>query len=381
MATKAPAAPSARERLLAAASELFYAEGVHTVGIDRVIERAGVAKASLYNTFGSKDELVRAYLEGRHAQTSERITRYLERYSTPRERLLGVFEAQGELFAAPGFRGCAFVSASAESPGELVEQAASDYRGWVRTLLVDLAREAGVAAPETLGRQLHMIYDGASLSARMDHDPTASVAARAAAETLLDAALAAGALILAGLAACGAYCRLVDSDAGSGLTLPTGVRLASRGQVAAAWFLGLALFIATAGIGYLAWSVFTWRQGRSPAQRMLGLRCWLPLAGGWPGAGTWRCAQISGACLNGQLLAGVFVWLFGAPPAVGRRRLRRHRGRLPNRCSACGVGCHCTAGCGAPGLAVRQISGAGLNGQLLSGASVWLFGEPLRSIG
>src|SRR6202161_99275 len=148
MAAKAPAAPSARERLLKAASELFYDEGVHTVGIDRVIERAGVARASLYNTFGSKDELVRAYLEARHAQTAGRITRYLERYSTPRERLLGVFEAQGELFAAPGFRGCAFVSASAESPGELVEQAASEYRGWVRALLVDLAREAGVAAPE-----------------------------------------------------------------------------------------------------------------------------------------------------------------------------------------------------------------------------------------
>jgi AcrR family transcriptional regulator len=189
MATKAPAAPSARERLLAAASELFYAEGVHTVGIDRVIERAGVAKASLYNTFGSKDGLVRAYLEGRHALQVGRITRYISRYSTPRERLLGVFEAQGEVFATAGFRGCAFVSASAESPGEVVEQAADQYRGWVRTLLTDLAREAGVAAPETLGRQLHMIYDGASLSARMDHDPTVSVAARAAAETLLDAAL------------------------------------------------------------------------------------------------------------------------------------------------------------------------------------------------
>ncbi len=73
-----------------------------------------------------------------------------------------------------------------------MEQATAEYRGWVRTLLTDLAREAGVAAPETLGRQLHMIYDGSSLSARMDHDPSASAAARAAAETLLDAALAAG---------------------------------------------------------------------------------------------------------------------------------------------------------------------------------------------
>ena len=191
MGAKTAAVPTARERLLAAANELFYAEGVHTVGIDRVIERAGVAKASLYNTFGSKDELVKAYLEGRHARVAGRISRYLERYDGPRERLLGVFEAQGELFAEPGFRGCAFVSASAESPGEAVSRAADDYRGWVRGLLTDLAGQAGAPEPERLGRQLHMIYDGASQSARMDRDPAAALSARAAAETLLDAALAA----------------------------------------------------------------------------------------------------------------------------------------------------------------------------------------------
>jgi AcrR family transcriptional regulator len=191
MAVKPQAKLSARERLLAAAGDLFYAEGVHTVGIDRVIEHAGVAKASLYNTFGSKDELVRAYLEGRHAETAGRITRALGRYHTPRDRLLGVFEAQGELFAEPGFRGCAFASASAESPNDLVEQATADYRGWVRGLLTGLAAEAGAPDPAGLARQLHLIYDGASLSARMDHDPSAAVAARAAAAVLLDAALGA----------------------------------------------------------------------------------------------------------------------------------------------------------------------------------------------
>jgi AcrR family transcriptional regulator len=189
MAVKPQAKPSARERLLAAAGDLFYAEGVHTVGIDRIIEHAGVAKASLYNTFGSKDELVRAYLEGRHAETAGRITRALGRYHTPRDRLLGVFEAQGELFAEPGFRGCAFASASAESPNDMVEQATADYRGWVRGLLTDLAADAGVPDPAGLARQLHLIYDGASLSARMDHDPAAAVTARAAAAVLLDAAL------------------------------------------------------------------------------------------------------------------------------------------------------------------------------------------------
>src|SRR6201986_5035879 len=83
---------SARERLLQAANELFYEEGVHTVGIDRVIERAGVAKATLYSAFGSKEALIQAYLESRHAATSARIERGIERYATPRERLLGVFE-------------------------------------------------------------------------------------------------------------------------------------------------------------------------------------------------------------------------------------------------------------------------------------------------
>src|ERR1700745_2373630 len=166
MGAKAATGLSARERLLDAANELFYDEGVHTVGIDRVIERAGVAKASLYNTYGSKDELVRVYLEQRQAVIAARISRYLERYADPRERLLGVFEAQGELFAEPGFRGCAFVSASAESPGEAVSRVADDYRGWVRGLLTGLAREAGAPDPEKLGWQLHMIYDGASLSAR-----------------------------------------------------------------------------------------------------------------------------------------------------------------------------------------------------------------------
>jgi AcrR family transcriptional regulator len=189
MAVHQAAKPSARERLLAAANELFYTEGVHTVGIDRVIEQAGVAKASLYNTFGSKDELVHAYLEGRHAAMVARITKAVARYDNPRDRLLGVFDAQGELFAEPGFRGCAFASASAESPGDLVAQAADAYRGWVRGLLTDLARDAGVPDPERLGRQLHLLYDGASQSARMDHDPSAATAARAAAETLLDKAL------------------------------------------------------------------------------------------------------------------------------------------------------------------------------------------------
>src|SRR6267143_2377445 len=153
---------SARARLLDAASELFYEDGVHSVGVDRVIERAGVAKATLYTLFGSKDGLVRAYLSARHDRTRERMARELAaRYKTPRERLLGVFEVQGLSFVEPGFRGCAFVGANAEaSDGTSIEEVTESYRAWVRSLFLDLANEAGAADPERLGGQLVLLYDG-----------------------------------------------------------------------------------------------------------------------------------------------------------------------------------------------------------------------------
>ncbi len=180
---------SARERLLAAAEELFYEEGVNTVGIDRVIERAGVAKASLYSTFGSKEELIRAYLAARHEARKENMKTKLARYATPRERLLGVFDVMGELFASSNFRGCAFVRASAESrAGSSVKSVCDDSRAWLRSLFTELARDAGAPEPQRLARQLVLLYDGASVSAQMDHDPGAAAAARAAASVMLDAA-------------------------------------------------------------------------------------------------------------------------------------------------------------------------------------------------
>jgi AcrR family transcriptional regulator len=180
---------SARERLLAAADELFYSEGVHTVGIDRVIERAGVAKASLYDCFGSKDELIRAYLLGQLAARQARIRNRLTQYRTPREKILGVFDSMAETIAKPGYRGCAFVRASAEAkPGSVVKQACAESRAWTLTLFTDLAREAGVADAEALGRQLQMLYDGAGVAADVDSNRSAAAIARAMAELALDAA-------------------------------------------------------------------------------------------------------------------------------------------------------------------------------------------------
>jgi AcrR family transcriptional regulator len=192
MAIDTSSRASARERLLRAADELFYEEGIHTVGIDRIIERAGVAKATLYSAFGSKDELVRAYLRERHQRNQERMERLLsERYGSARERLIGIFEIQGENFV-PGFKGCAFMTASAEStPGSTVEEESDGFRGWLLGLFVGLAREAGAPEPELLGRQLHLLYDGASIAAWMDRDPSVAATAQRAARLFLEETLGA----------------------------------------------------------------------------------------------------------------------------------------------------------------------------------------------
>jgi AcrR family transcriptional regulator len=181
---------SARQRLLAAADELFYAEGVQSVGIERIIDRAGVARASLYNLFGSKEALISAYLESRHRGTLERLKAAIARHRDPRKRLLAVFDAQGAIFAEPGFRGCAFVSAAAEEAHDsIIDKAVQSFRAEVLALFTELARDAGVANSTRLARQLQLVYDGGGIAARMEHDPSIARSARAAAAALLEASL------------------------------------------------------------------------------------------------------------------------------------------------------------------------------------------------
>jgi AcrR family transcriptional regulator len=180
---------TAHDRLLAAADELFYGEGVHTVGIERVIERAGVAKASLYSTFGSKDELIRAYLQLRAERRQRRISERVARYDDPRDRILAVFDVLGDRASEPTFRGCAFMNASAEGPRaeSKVTRVCADSRAWTLSLFTELARDAGARDPERLGEQLVLLYDGGMVGSAMDRNPAAALTARAMAEALLDA--------------------------------------------------------------------------------------------------------------------------------------------------------------------------------------------------
>ena len=102
-----------------------------------------------------------------------------------------MFDVLGSFIAEPGYHGCAFMNAAAESkPGSAAAEAANESRAWTRSLFTGLTRDVGAADPDRLARQLVQLYDGALVSARMDEDVDAAVTARASAAALIDAATA-----------------------------------------------------------------------------------------------------------------------------------------------------------------------------------------------
>lgn len=182
--------PAPRERLLDAADRLFYEEGICTVGVDRILSQAGVARASLYTTYGSKEELIRAYLQGRSDAWQATVAEVLPtRWDNPRGRILGVFTLLTEWFATPGYRGCPFINASAEAAAGLaIEEVRDRHRAWVRELFAKLGREAGARDPRELSGQLVLLYDGSMVGAQLDHTATPGRTAQAVAALLLDMA-------------------------------------------------------------------------------------------------------------------------------------------------------------------------------------------------
>ncbi|CAM02725.1 TetR family transcriptional regulator [Saccharopolyspora erythraea NRRL 2338] len=182
------ARPPARERLLDAAGELFYRDGIRAVGIDAVIERAGVAKMSLYKHFRSKDDLVVAYLQRREQRWREHFqSRMRAAGTTPRERVLAVFDVLANWTESENPRGCAFINAYVEladagHPGNAVARADKE---WLRAYLTELVAETRAPDPETLSAQLFLLLEGALVTTAMGTVDGAMSSARAAAERLL----------------------------------------------------------------------------------------------------------------------------------------------------------------------------------------------------
>ncbi len=184
--------PCARDRIMAAASELFYSEGVHSVGIDRIIAESGVAKMSLYNHFKSKDALIAAWLEEQHHGWREWFQGAIARHAeaSGESPLLALFDALHEWHEKPNFRGCAFINSAvelvdADHPGYQItlahQQAVADY-------IHGLVQDANLPNPEDLAQQLMILMQGATVVAMMHGCPNAAGQAKTAAAVLIEAA-------------------------------------------------------------------------------------------------------------------------------------------------------------------------------------------------
>jgi AcrR family transcriptional regulator len=185
---------SARQRVLATASALFYAEGIHAVGIDRIIAEAGVAKATFYHHFPAKDQLIRAYLDGEYQRQRTALETARQDAAGPHAALLGIFELLVDNAANPRFRGCPFTNAAAEYPDPThpIRRTIADYRRWNRGLFSELLADAGHPEPDATATMLMMIRDGIVAGGSLDDPQPLGPYVRAAVTRILDAATRVG---------------------------------------------------------------------------------------------------------------------------------------------------------------------------------------------
>ena len=178
----------AREKILSAAGSLFYREGIHATGVERIAHEAGVSKRTMYQHFGSKTQLVEAYLRGIHDGGGMPNEKALDTVgASPRGRLLAIFDGT----PTKRFRGCPFHNAAVEAADHMpgVHDVVHEHKLQFISRLTDVAAEAGAKDPYQLGHQLAVLFEGATSLATSLNDTAPLLHARSAAGVLIDAAV------------------------------------------------------------------------------------------------------------------------------------------------------------------------------------------------
>ncbi|GAA2054805.1 TetR/AcrR family transcriptional regulator [Williamsia deligens] len=181
-------APTTRDRILGAANELFYSQGIRATSADRIIEQVGITKVTFYRHFRTKSDLVVAYLE--HQAAGER--QWMERLHDADDPLGSLRALAADLGAAscgPGFRGCAFINAAAEfsDPDDPVRGVVDGHRRWLLDTFADIAAEAGVGDTHATARQLMLLRDGAMVNGYLGTPSTVADALAGAFTSVIDA--------------------------------------------------------------------------------------------------------------------------------------------------------------------------------------------------
>ena len=188
-----PKRPTARERILEAAYELFSQRGIRAVGTEEVLERAGIARSTLYRHFRSKQDLVLAFLQRREQLWTRELVEAeaRRRGATPREQLLAIFDVFDEWFHRDDFEGCSFINVLLEV-GDLddpVGGASAAHLEYIRSVVGRIAGEAGIDDADEFADSWHILMKG-SIVAAGEGDVLAARRARAMGERLLDEHLA-----------------------------------------------------------------------------------------------------------------------------------------------------------------------------------------------
>ncbi|MEV0110865.1 TetR/AcrR family transcriptional regulator [Nocardia sp. NPDC050799] len=180
-----------RERILEAASELFYAEGIRAVSADRIIERVGITKVTFYRHFRTKSDLVVAYLAVQ-SEAEKQWVRSRRRPGDPSGSLRALADDIGAHSCRPGFRGCAFINAAAEfsDPADPVRVSVHAHRQWMLDEFAAIAEDAGAADVTSVAKQLMILRDGAMVNGYLGTSADIAAALGAAFDGVLAASTA-----------------------------------------------------------------------------------------------------------------------------------------------------------------------------------------------
>lgn len=172
----------ARQRIVETAERLFYAEGVRSVGIDRIIAEAEVAKMTLYNHFPSKDDLILAVLQFREEKFDALFDKWMQKHvKAGMNKLEAFFAALKDWFKSPGFRGCMFINSCAElaDANHSGSKFAAQHKERFHEMLKQIINEcAGAKAAESLSPAISLMVEGAIVTAVMEQSAKPAEVAR-----------------------------------------------------------------------------------------------------------------------------------------------------------------------------------------------------------
>lgn len=183
---------SKRDELVRKALDVFYENGFHATGMDRLVTETGISKTSMYKHFRAKEDLILAVLRLRDEEFRNWLARRMEALAAnPRGRLLAMFDALDEWFGQKGFRCCMFVKASSEyqDPAHPIHAQSAQHKKLLLMSVEELAGKLDISDPALLARQLLLLADGAIVTAHLLGREDVAADAKAAARTLIDNAL------------------------------------------------------------------------------------------------------------------------------------------------------------------------------------------------